>query len=194
MEKKGKGDKYKLLYRLGKCRAEKKKKVSTTTFLLIVSLSSLSLVLFCRTFFLSSLLHCCYSSSVPLALLSSLSTSNSFRLVVNRSSQREWEEVRCVRIPMGQCLTDGDFDWKLRRNDTQRSLSLLLLELSAVSRHNRSIRMRVDVCMYENMCGYVYLSFLIKFVDKLNEKDAINLKRSSIICVDERSSIHLDVQ
>ena len=68
---------------------QRKKKVSTTTFLLIVSLSSLSLVLFCRTFFLSSLLHCCYSSSVPLALLSSLSTSNSFRLVVNRSSQRE---------------------------------------------------------------------------------------------------------
>jgi hypothetical protein len=30
---------------------------------------------------------------------------------------------------------------------------------------------------------YVYVSFLIKFDDKLNERDAINLKRSSIICV-----------
>ncbi len=30
---------------------------------------------------------------------------------------------------------------------------------------------------------YVYVSFLIKFDDKLNEKDAINLKRSSIMCI-----------
>jgi hypothetical protein len=30
---------------------------------------------------------------------------------------------------------------------------------------------------------YVYVSFLIKFDDKLNEKDAINLKQSSIMCV-----------
>lgn len=40
-------------------------------------------------------------------------------------------------------------------------------------------------CLFSTlyMYVYVYVSFLIKFHDKLNEKDAINLKRSSIICV-----------
>ena len=84
---------------------------------------------------------------------------------------------------------EGDRERERSTLQTTSNKMYIYLVVSVVKKRGQARRANTSVafclnCPFstQSICVYVSVSFLIKFDDTLNEKDAINLKRSSIMC------------